>query len=83
MNSISEVTAAPGKDCDFIFLHFRGDVSEKYSRVTIKTFMDPLRLLQARLTYLVDNSQENDSIGEQNPRQTCLKLYLISEAKKN
>ncbi|KAG9232529.1 hypothetical protein BJ875DRAFT_466575 [Amylocarpus encephaloides] len=58
MDSILEVTAAPGKDCDFIFLHLREHVSGGgYSRITIKTFLEPLRLLQSRLNYLVDISQ--------------------------
>lgn len=54
--SVDEVTAAPGKDCDFLFVHFK-DTSSGTTRITIKTFLEPLRLLQRRLNYLVQNSQ--------------------------
>lgn len=55
--SIEEATAAPGKDCDFIFLHLRdggGDGGPR--RITVKTFLEPLRLLQRRLNFLIKNS---------------------------
>ncbi|TQS36880.1 hypothetical protein Golomagni_02661 [Golovinomyces magnicellulatus] len=61
---IVEVTAAPGKDCDFIFLHIRENSTESLSRITIKTFLEPLRLLRARLTYLIDNSQSKNSLSK-------------------
>ncbi|KAF2128766.1 hypothetical protein P153DRAFT_340969 [Dothidotthia symphoricarpi CBS 119687] len=57
MESIDEVTAAPGKDCDFLFLHFKsGSRSDGATRVTIKTFLEPLKLLQRRLNFLVQNA---------------------------
>ena len=58
--SIDEVTAAPGKDCDFLFVHFKEQSTAGPKRVTIKTFLEPLRLLQRRLNYLVENSQSGD-----------------------
>jgi hypothetical protein len=57
LESIEEVTAAPGRDCDFIFLHLReggGGGKAEYMRITIKTFLEPLRLLQSRLNFLVE-----------------------------
>jgi hypothetical protein len=61
IDSISEVTAAPGKDCDFIFLHLRENALEgSFTRITIKTFLEPLRLLQSRLNYLVDICQSDE-----------------------
>ncbi|KAI1005217.1 hypothetical protein K3495_g3001 [Podosphaera aphanis] len=66
MNFITEVTAAPGKDCDFLFLHIRDDSSAKLSRITIKTFLEPLRLLELRLNYLVGISQVNEKIDIEN-----------------
>lgn len=61
IDSISEVTAAPGKDCDFIFLHLRENTQEgSFTRITIKTFLEPLRLLQSRLNYLVDICQSDE-----------------------
>lgn len=65
MESITEVTAAPGKDCDFIFLHLRENVTDGgFTRITIKTFLEPLRLLQSRLNYLIDVSQNEEPMGK-------------------
>lgn len=64
MNAITEVTAAPGDDCDFIFLHLRDDVSNQgFNRITIKTFLEPLRLLHSRLDFLVDISQSEKQMS--------------------
>jgi hypothetical protein len=60
--SIEEVTAAPGKDCDFLFLHFKDrSRPDEATRVTVKTFLDPLRLLQRRLNYLTHNANHRDT----------------------
>ncbi|KAL8873829.1 MAG: hypothetical protein Q9174_000758 [Haloplaca sp. 1 TL-2023] len=54
LDSILEVTAAPGRDYDLLFLHMKTALQDTpTSRVTIKTFLEPLRLLQQRLEYLV------------------------------
>lgn len=62
--SLNEVTAAPGRDCDFIYLHlkeaFRQDDAR---RITIKTFLEPLKLLQRRLNFLVKNAGEDEPAG--------------------
>lgn len=57
LDSISEITAATGKECDFIFCHLKKDDSQTtgYNRVTIKTFIENLNLLQRRLNFLVRN----------------------------
>lgn len=61
LDSITEVTAAPGKDCDFVFLHLREGVSTSgRSRITIKIFLENLRLLQSRLNYLIDIIQADE-----------------------
>ncbi|KAF2280443.1 transcription factor SipA3, partial [Westerdykella ornata] len=60
--SIDEVTAAPGKDCDFLFLHFKPNArKDGATRLTVKTFLEPLKLLERRLNFLVRNAttQEN------------------------
>ncbi len=63
LDTIEEVTAAPGKDCDFLFLHLKDSaVTNNYTRITIKTFLEPLRLLQSRLNYLVQNTRSNRSL---------------------
>ncbi|KAK5090136.1 SNF1-interacting protein [Lithohypha guttulata] len=60
LSSVDEVTAAPGKDCDFLFVHFKEQSSSGTTRITIKTFLEPLKLLQRRLNYLVKNSQAEE-----------------------
>ncbi|KAH6681625.1 hypothetical protein B0J14DRAFT_469321 [Halenospora varia] len=75
MESISEVTAAPGKDCDFIFLHLREHAAEGgFSRITIKTFLEPLRLLQARLNYLVDLTQSEDVMSLEETMSVLIRM---------
>jgi len=75
MESITEVTAAPGKNCDFIFLHLREEASEaNFSRITIKTFLEPLRLLQNRLNYLIDISQSEDQMTLENIMTALIKM---------
>lgn len=60
--SIDEVTAAPGKDCDFLFLHFKpGSRDDGATRLTVKTFLEPLKLLLRRLNYLVKNATSGDA----------------------
>ncbi|PGH17322.1 hypothetical protein AJ79_01206 [Helicocarpus griseus UAMH5409] len=55
LDIISEVTAAPGRDCDFLFLHLAPDEgSETPGRLTIKTFLEPLKLVQRRLNFLIN-----------------------------
>lgn len=61
LTSIEEVTAAPGKDCDFLFLHFKpGTREDNATRVTVKTFLEPLKILQRRLNFLVRNAAGDD-----------------------
>ncbi|KAI0128635.1 PH domain-containing protein [Xylariales sp. AK1849] len=61
LDSITEVTAAPGKDCDFIFLHLNHDAPDTlYSRITIKIFLEDMDLLHARLNLLVDDLQAEE-----------------------
>jgi hypothetical protein len=75
MDSITEVTAAPGKDCDFIFLHLREDVTKGgFTRITIKTFLEPLRLLQSRLNFLIDISQSEEPMSLENIMTALIKM---------
>ncbi|CAF9903811.1 MAG: SNF1-interacting protein [Alectoria fallacina] len=57
LDSISEITAATGKECDFIFCHLKNNNNHttSHNRITIKTFLEPLGLLQRRLNFLVRN----------------------------
>ncbi|TVY62301.1 putative PH domain-containing protein [Lachnellula suecica] len=74
MESILEVTAAPGKDCDFIFLHLKENAIQGFSRVTIKTFLEPLRLLQSRLNFLVDTAQSEGPFNLEETMATLIKM---------
>jgi hypothetical protein len=63
LDIITEVTAASGRDCDFIFLHLSQELNDTgYTRITIKVFLDDLRLLHARLNLLVDNLQAEEPL---------------------
>ncbi|KAL7946172.1 hypothetical protein V8C42DRAFT_319760 [Trichoderma barbatum] len=63
LDIITEVTAASGRDCDFIFLHLGQDLNDTgYTRITVKVFLDDLRLLHARLNLLVDNLQAEEPL---------------------
>jgi hypothetical protein len=75
LSTIDEVTAAPGRDCDFLFLHMR-DVRDESSptRITIKTFLEPLKLLQRRLNYLVRSSVADEPPDFENVIKTLIKM---------
>ncbi|KAI1431642.1 PH domain-containing protein [Xylaria sp. CBS 124048] len=61
LDIITEVTAAPGRDCDFMFLHLSQEASDiGYTRITIKTFLEDLDLLHARLNFLIDDLQAEE-----------------------
>jgi len=61
LDAVAEVTAAPGKDCDFIFLHLNQDMNDSgFSRITVKVFLEDYALLQARLNLLVDDLQAEE-----------------------
>ncbi|ETI22403.1 hypothetical protein G647_06478 [Cladophialophora carrionii CBS 160.54] len=64
LSAIDEATAAPGRDCDFIFLHLKeGTGDGNARRITIKTFLEPLRLLQRRMNFLIRNSVSDSPLG--------------------
>ena len=74
LDSITEVTAAPGKDCDFIFCHLKeGSNYSGYTRMTIKTFLEPLSLLARRLNYLV-KTQTWEEIGVEEILKSLIKM---------
>ncbi|KAI1939040.1 SNF1-interacting protein [Ophidiomyces ophidiicola] len=75
LGSISEVTAASGRDCDFLYLHLippKG--SDIPGRLTIKTFLEPLKLLQRRLNYLVDNATSEDPASLESVFKSLIKM---------
>nr|POF15224.1 putative ph domain-containing protein c19a8.02 [Quercus suber] len=77
LTSLSEVTAAPGRDCDFLYLHLKDDTqSGDARRITVKVFLEPLRLLQRRLNYLVHNA---NAVAPE-PLPQVLKMLIRMEA---
>ena len=74
LSSVSEVTAAPGRECDFIFLHLKQLEKYDYTRITIKTFLEPLRLLQRRLNFLVLNAASEKPQNIEGILKTLIKL---------
>ncbi|KAI9770144.1 MAG: SNF1-interacting protein [Geoglossum simile] len=63
LSQIIEVTASPGKDCDFLFLHLdEGDAPGSPQKVMIKIFLESPRLLQRRLNILVTNASSEERL---------------------
>jgi hypothetical protein len=75
LDTIAEVTAAPGRDCDFIFLHLNQDMNDSgFSRITVKVFLDDFSLLHARLNLLVDDLQAEEPMDISEIIATLLSL---------
>ncbi len=75
LSSIAEVTAAPGRDCDYLYLHLKeGSRQEDRKRITIRVFLDPLRLLQKRLAFLVENANSESPISLEMVLRNLIKL---------
>ena len=77
LSSISEVTAAPGRDCDFLFLHVLPEKgSDVPGRITVKTFLEPLKLLQKRMNYLVNKASSGQPVELEPTIKILLKMEL-------
>ena len=75
LDNVAEVTAAPGRDCDFLFLHLKdGKDNGSPTRITVKTFLEPLRLLQRRLNFLIQNSEADEPQDLENVIKTLIKM---------
>lgn len=75
LSGITDVTAASGRDCDFLYLHVVPHIgSDIPGRLTIKTFLEPLKLLQKRLNFLIDNATSDQPVGLESVFKTLLKL---------
>ncbi|RMZ86890.1 hypothetical protein DV736_g5885, partial [Chaetothyriales sp. CBS 134916] len=75
LTSVDEATAAPGRECDFLFLHMKeGGIDKAPTRITIKTFLDPLGLLQRRINFLVRNSTALEPLPLQDLIRTLVKM---------
>ncbi|KAL2871106.1 putative transcription factor SipA3 [Aspergillus lucknowensis] len=64
LEKIKEVTAAPGRDCDFLFLHtIPPPGNDTPGRIAVKTFLEPLKVLQRRLNFLIHDSTAVEPLG--------------------
>ncbi|KAF2222718.1 hypothetical protein BDZ85DRAFT_319949 [Elsinoe ampelina] len=80
METITEITAAPGKNCDYLFMHLKSNLKDDLRRVTIKTFLEPLKLLQKRLNFLVQNANSDSPVGLEEVIRTLLKMEATEPA---
>ncbi|KAF1827825.1 uncharacterized protein K489DRAFT_349523 [Dissoconium aciculare CBS 342.82] len=77
LNTITEVTAAPGRDCDFLYLLLKENSSQDDARrITVKVFLEPLKLLQRRLNFLVENAQESEPANLETILKRLIKLEV-------
>lgn len=75
LSSIMEVTSAPGRDCDFLFLHLKDNSTQNgFTRITIKTFLEPLNLLQKRLDFLVRNGNAEEPLDLESIMKSLIKF---------
>ncbi|KAL8673367.1 MAG: hypothetical protein Q9168_002214 [Polycauliona sp. 1 TL-2023] len=75
LDTVSEVTAAPGRDYDLLFVHLKESSSRMAStRITIKAFLEPLKSLQKRLELLVRNCSLDETPGIEASIQALIKL---------
>ncbi|GIZ39892.1 hypothetical protein CKM354_000325500 [Cercospora kikuchii] len=75
LSALAEVTAAPGRDCDFVYLHLKeGLQRDEARRLTIKVFLEPLKLLQRRLNFLVRNAHAEAPAGLEEIIKTLIKM---------
>lgn len=81
MKDVSDITAAPGRDFDFIFLHMHQDIKDTASRIALKIFLEPFRLLQSRLSYLIHNSQAEVTASLEDILSTLVKMELENNLK--
>lgn len=82
LEHIKEVTAASGRDCDFLFLHTIPPLgSDTPGRVTIKTFLEPLKLLQKRLNFLIQGSIAVEQLSLESLIKALIKMDTGSPAR--
>lgn len=73
--SILEVTSAPGRDCDFLFLHLKDTSTQNgFTRITIKTFLESPNLLRKRLDFLVRNGNAEEPLDLESIMKTLIKF---------
>lgn len=84
LDIISEVTAAPGKDCDYIYMHLSQNMNNTgLTRIIIKTFLLDLNLLHSRLNLLVDELQAEEPMNASEIVQALMNLETEQYDKKS
>jgi len=81
LSTITEVKAAPEKDCDYLFLHLKPGASGEMPLITIKTFLEPLRLLHRRLDLMVKNAHPKAEVEgtKMNSRELLQQLIELEK----
>ncbi|KAL8899361.1 MAG: hypothetical protein Q9192_001614 [Flavoplaca navasiana] len=75
LEAVSELTAAPGRDYDLLFVHLKESSKDVPStRIAIKAFLEPLKSLQKRLEYLVRNCSSAEPSGAETLIERLIKL---------
>ncbi|KAL8820541.1 MAG: hypothetical protein Q9223_001252 [Gallowayella weberi] len=75
IDTISEVTAAPGRDYDLLFVHLKDSSDNMPStRITIKAFLEPLKVLQQRLELLVKSYKPEGEPDVESIMQELIKV---------
>ena len=75
LRMIKEVTAAKGRDWDVVFLHLKeANESSSFTRIMIKTFLEPLKLLQRRLSFLAKLSTSNSTVSTEEIMKALINL---------
>lgn len=81
LSAVTEVTSAPGRDCDFIYIHLKETARyNEPSRVTVKTFLEPLKLLQKRLNYLVINANAEEQASLEEVIKSLIRLEADNDS---
>lgn len=81
LSTIDEITAAPGRDCDFLYVHFKEGVrSNNGNRLTVKVFLENLKLLQRRLSYLVRNSAQDTPVEIEEILRSLIRMEVDDTA---
>lgn len=77
LTNVTDVTAAPGRDCDYIYLHLKDPGrTTAPKRITIKTFLEPMKLLQRRMNFLVHNANAESPVAIEEVLKTLIKMEV-------
>ena len=61
LDRLSSVSTIPGRDFDFLSLQLKDNYNGETRRITIKVFLEPVKVLRRRLNLLVQNAKSAES----------------------